>query len=587
MVTLEKARMIRNYLIYTWLAALAVLSGCNKTISSGGAVSMEAARGYDTTQYNLLYVDATRQKMLGNTGDAVVYFEQALKMNPSSDGACFQLSQISAMRGDLVSAARYGAKAAEIDGNNSWYLLNAASIYYMAGMKDSVIYYYEKVLALEPEREDLMFNLGNLYIERGHYDKAESIFTDFRNRYGDQGEIMLSLVNLYREKGNNDEAERLLQRMVEDEPDNPGFLGLLAEHYRHVNKKDEAIKVYGQLFEKDPDNELLQLSYLDFLITEKDYDGITRFINTVMINENVRIEDKISLFSAMLEDVELIRQAGRELELAAMVLQAANKDDAQATLMLVEVYEKVGSGDRVADVLKSYVNSDESNYFIWEKLLFALNAQGSGDELYNYSKRAATLFNRAPLPKLMLAFSATDREEFDLALGELGKVRILVNEQPEFMVQILMLEADIYYKREEFDRAFDSYEKALTYNPDDPLILNNYAYFLSEQGRELDKAYSMITRCLKIERNATYADTEAWILYKMGKIKRARKLMEEIEEKYGIDDPDLAEHYGWILDRSGDCQAAVKWWKFALEADNSRDYLNSEIARCVKGKQAY
>ena len=54
-------------------------------------------------------------------------------------------------------------------------------------------------------------------------------------------------------------------------------------------------------------------------------------------------------------------------------------------------------------------------------------------------------------------------------------------------------------------------------------MLNNYAYYLSEDGGDLDRAASMSLKTIKAEpNNSTYLDTYAWILYLQGRYEEAR-----------------------------------------------------------------
>ncbi len=53
----------------------------------------------------------------------------------------------------------------------------------------------------------------------------------------------------------------------------------------------------------------------------------------------------------------------------------------------------------------------------------------------------------------------------------------------------------------------------LQWKDDNVMALNNYAYYLSEQGKDLHKAESMSYKTIKAEpNNGTYLDTYAWIL---------------------------------------------------------------------------
>ena len=64
--------------------------------------------------------------------------------------------------------------------------------------------------------------------------------------------------------------------------------------------------------------------------------------------------------------------------------------------------------------------------------------------------------------------------------------------------------------------------RLLTLSPDDPLLLNNYAYFLAEGGSDLKKALRMAEKVMELDGdNPTYIDTYAWVLYKLGKYREA------------------------------------------------------------------
>ena len=59
------------------------------------------------------------------------------------------------------------------------------------------------------------------------------------------------------------------------------------------------------------------------------------------------------------------------------------------------------------------------------------------------------------------------------------------------------------------------------------LDLNNYAYYLSLVGRDLDKAERMSGKVIeRFPNNSTYLDTYAWILFKKGNYTLAKFYME-------------------------------------------------------------
>ena len=67
--------------------------------------------------------------------------------------------------------------------------------------------------------------------------------------------------------------------------------------------------------------------------------------------------------------------------------------------------------------------------------------------------------------------------------------------------------------RKAMKECYKAYERSLAYRPDNPLVLNNYAYFLSLEERDLERALSMSSRVVALtDNNPTYLDTHAWVL---------------------------------------------------------------------------
>ena len=563
-----------NLLIITGL----FLGGCSeKVIQATSQVKTE--KSFDTTLYNLSYMEGLRQKMLGNTGEAVKFFEQALKINPLSDASAFEISVISYLMGDTETALKYGRKACTIDEENVWYQNNLANIYFSNKMVDSAIVVLEKIAILDPGDEEVLFNLAGLYLDTGRAAEAEKIFQEFRNRYGANEQIVYSLISAKNAQGKYKESEEMLLEMMKIDSTNISYPGMLAEQYRKLGDDDRALEVYRELFEREPDNGILILSYTDFLLESGKHEELSESLGSIMINDSLAKEDKIGIILNVTNNESFMQNYSDRALLAALLLEANYPGDNDTGYALAAVYEKTGDNDKFVAKITELLEKDPGNYAGWEQLLLKVNEIGDTKMLYELAGKVSRQFNIYPLPKLLLAFAATDLGKYQEALDELTKVRILVNEQPVYMVQILSLEADIYYRQGKYDLAFSRFESALFINPDDPLILNNYAYFLAEQNRELEKAEKMIEKCLKIERNDTYLDTYAWVLYRLEKYKQAGNIMKEIFVKE-IDDAELLEHYGYILKAGGNCREALIYLKESLKIDSTKQYLQEAIKEC-------
>jgi tetratricopeptide (TPR) repeat protein len=146
----------------------------------------------------------------------------------------------------------------------------------------------------------------------------------------------------------------------------------------------------------------------------------------------------------------------------------------------------------------------------------------------------------------------------------------------DFYAQI----GDTYFKMEQKDSAFANYEKALEANPKNVMVMNNYAYYLSLEKKDLKRAERMSAKTVELEpKNSTYLDTYAWILYQQESYTLAKFYIERAvdnlsnEEEHGV----VLEHYGDILWMTRDDEKAMQFWKKSYESGNKTDDLKKKI----------
>jgi tetratricopeptide (TPR) repeat protein len=128
------------------------------------------------------------------------------------------------------------------------------------------------------------------------------------------------------------------------------------------------------------------------------------------------------------------------------------------------------------------------------------------------------------------------------------------------------------------DQAFICYDSALVYNPDETVSLNNYAYFLSLQGKNLEQALAMSARTLEKEPlNATYLDTYAWILFKLQRYEEALSYLEKALRYIDEDNADIYEHYGDVLYMCGEKEKALENWHRAVQLNSESTTIERKI----------
>ncbi len=121
-----------------------------------------------------------------------------------------------------------------------------------------------------------------------------------------------------------------------------------------------------------------------------------------------------------------------------------------------------------------------------------------------------------------------------------------------------------------YERSFRAFEGLMAREPDRVDIWNNYGYFLTISGVDLDKAKPLLERALKAEpENGAFHDSMGWLLYKSGAYIQAERHMARalsIDGKNG----EKLEHMGDVLFAQGRVEEARRYWSEAMEYAGAR-----------------
>lgn len=121
-------------------------------------------------------------------------------------------------------------------------------------------------------------------------------------------------------------------------------------------------------------------------------------------------------------------------------------------------------------------------------------------------------------------YSMTD--DFSSAMKYLNRALELTDSVlPAMRGDVLTAIGDAYYKAAEPDSAFACYEQAIAIDPGNLLALNNCAYYLACEGRDLDRAEAMISTVIREKpTDPTSLDTYAWVLFRKQRLRQSQGL---------------------------------------------------------------
>lgn len=573
--------MLKIYL-YTLIIFIAIISACTKSFYVPGTGNInEVTTGND--EYNYYYAEGLRLKLLGEKAEAIKCFEKCVSIRPECDAAVFQIGQVLLLAGDPIKAKEYFKRAYALDKSNKWYPVLLMRLYEQLGNTDSMYYYLTKGIELDPDNYELAIKAAELYSERGEIKLAGEVINKIIGKYGLDERNGLILVKGYLEEKNYTKAESIARELVEMFPQEAFFKTVLAEIYARMNQVDKAMQIFGKLIEEQPGDSKVLLWYGNFLIDNNLFNLFFRDAGLVFNNVGISETEKINLILKLFEYQVALKDYGKECEEVISKIENILPLSQPVSLIRAAYYEKTGNTGKLEEYLKNLISRDRRNYFAWEKLLIFYADRSDWDNLYNYAGECSKEFNMSYLAKILFANAALEKGEYNIAVSEANKARIIAGDMKEAVIQAEIIEADARYRNGDFEKAFSIFEELVVKDPENNTVLNNYAYYLAERDLKLEQALKMIKKVIAVEpENNTFLDTYAWILYKKGKTRKALKTMLEIINKDNNLDAEYYEHIGYIYKKLGKCREAVKMWEKAIETDKRKIGLSNLIQKCKK-----
>ena len=561
-------------------AVLLIAAGCSRRSVTPLTGRDEGSRA--DNRYDYILSEALRQKYVGDLNEAATLFEKCIEIDSSRAVPWFELAQMYSAAGMGSKSVQYASRAARLDPGNYWYQLASGSLFTQYEMKDSAIIYFRRALKADSQAVEVNGILAGLYAEKGETTKADSLFRLIDRDGALTPDMSLMMIYGLINQNKLNEAAASTEALLGRSPEETRYRALLADIYYEEGKKEKSDSIYRQIIEGNPEDIETQLIYLMSLVNRKEYSGISVFLDNVFKSDIVERERKIAIAQRLAGDSVFVMDNTAILLDGLMVLEGRYPGDEEIMSLRPGVYEAAGMKDEAVKRLEEIVREIKPGFWFRERLLILYADLKDYRKMYDLASVYSRENNRSLLGKIYYAISAMELGEYEVADAELKKALILAGNNDEIRVQVLSMTGDLKYRTKDLDGAYAVYEEALSLSPDDPLLLNNYAYFLAEGNRDLKKALKMAEKVMETEgTNPTYMDTYAWVLYKMKKYREAHRVMNAVFDTGGERDPELLEHMGYIKKALGDCDDAIVYWKESLEKDSSKKYLEEEILKCT------
>ena len=501
-----------------------------------------------------------------------------LAEDAENDAAWYYLAMTSLEERNAAEAEEFLKKAVELDPQNFWYRYKLARLYAVTSRQEVTVDMYEKLLEDFPKKSDLYFDLVELYSAQGEYEKSLETMKEVETVFGMTEAIAMYRFNLLRRMGRHEEAYESLEA-YNKEYSSPSVLTTLADYQMAMYNDSTALAYYDEALDMAPDYSPALLGKAETLRMTRKYDEYFDVLDRFVTSSDSPAGPKSEYLMAVVQrtDPKFIRSFMPQLDsVMNKALEVHPQDSTMLQLAGVYYYSTDRKG-KAKDYFKENAEvfpesfSASANYV--EFLMFAEDWKALSEE-----GRAA--YERFPQETTFLEMASVgdyNLKEFDKVLDICAKVLEVAPNDSSKTLRAWSTMGDIYHQQGDDKKAYKAYDKALKINPDYVYVLNNYAYYLSMEGKNLKKAYSMSKKTIEAEPdNATYLDTFAWILYLQGKPLEAKPFFKHAMLYGGKDSAVILDHYSEVLYALKEYDMAFVYWNLAKQKNTDGDIPDLE-----------
>jgi Flp pilus assembly protein TadD len=246
-------------------------------------------------------------------------------------------------------------------------------------------------------------------------------------------------------------------------------------------------------------------------------------------------------------------------------------------------YLRVGRFDDATAAFKKQVDADPYDEHVYNYLGLTYSQREKYSDAIAAFKKQIEINPLDPVAHAALGGILSNQHRFAEAVPELDKATVLAPDNAELQVSLgraLMNSGEKEKAMAAFDKAIDMAQT--------PVLWNNVAYDLAENGIELDKATqyaeSAVSATATALRNVslahltledlaqvanigTYWDTLGWVHFKKGELDLAEKFVRAawLLNQHG----EVADHLAQIYDKRGNKEEATKLYAEAIAAQHS------------------
>ena len=534
-------------------------------------------------KYDYFFLEAMRMKGKNEYDAAFGLLQHCLDINPTASSALYEISQYYMFLRQVPQGQVALEQAVAFAPDNYWYSQGLVSLYQQQNELDKAAALLEKMVTRFPSKQAPLFSLLDIYSRQEKYNGVISTLNRLEKRLGKNEQLSMEKFRIYLQMKDDKKAFQEIESLVQEYPMDMRYQVILGDVYLQNGKKQEAYDAYQKVLAVEPDNPMALFSMASYYEQTGQKELYQQQLDTLLLNKKVTSDTKISVMRQVIAENEQ-SSAKDSTQVIALFdrMMKQDMDDPQIPMLYSQYLLSKNMEQEAVPVLEQVVDLDPTNKAARLMLVSAAVKKEDYKQIIKVCEPGIEATPDALELYYYLAIAYHQAEQGDSVLSVCNRAleHITPDTRKEVISDFYSIMGDIYHTKKQMTEAYAAYDSALVYNPSNIGALNNYAYYLSVERRDLDKAEEMSYKTVKAEpNNSTYLDTYAWILFEKGNYAEARIYIDNAMKNDGEKSDVIVEHCGDIYFMTGDAEGALKYWKKALEMGSESKTLKQKIEK--------
>jgi len=552
---------------------------------------------------------------MGQPTKAEEMLAPALKVAPDDPLLLRLAGEIALANGNLAKGSQYYAQAAARDKGNAALRTRLAQVRFATGDPDQGFKDLEAASTIDPSHYQADLTLVLAHVQKREYDKALAAAGTLEKKQPDNPLTFYVKGSIYLMKGDQKVARANLEKALELRYDYLPAAATLARIDVADKKPEAARSRFESIVAKDPKNEQALLALAEVMgVTKAPMQDVVAMVDRAVATNPKSVPARLAAVSvrtqsgdakgalaaalaasaALPENQQILATLGQTQLAAGEAQQAIATFNKLATMMpqsptplLLAARAQVAAKDfgAAAQSVRNAIALEPNRIDVHRDAIAVLLASGKPDEaladaralqkarpddavgyvlegealvaqkkLNEAAKAYAEAFKHRPTTPVVVRLHALLVAVGKPAEGDAVAARWLKENPKDTTLRLYLAERDL--QRKEYKAAAKVYREVLALQPDNPIVLNNLAWALSQLKDPSAVDYAEKAHGLA-PKSAAIADTLGWMLFERGDTKRGMDLLAQAAAG-APNSSEIRMHYAKALMKTGDKAGARK-----------------------------